>query len=123
MKTMVMGASPKPYRYSHRVTLMLQENGFEVIPMGIHQGTIGGLQIQDLNQRPLIQDLHTITMYLNETNQKPWYPYLLELSPKRVIFNPGSENYELFLKLEAAGIEFEESCTLVMLSTGNYRSW
>jgi predicted CoA-binding protein len=121
MKIMVMGASPKSYRYSHRVTLMLQENGFEVIPVGIHPGVIGNVPIIDLNNRPVYDDIHTITMYLNHVNQRHWYQYILDLEPKRVIFNPGSENQDLLELLETAGIEYEESCTLVMISTGSFQ--
>lgn len=120
MKTMVLGASPKPYRYSHRVTLMLQQNGFKVIPIGIHTGNIGGQPIIDLTEKPYFADLHTITVYLNSINQRSWWQYILELKPQRVIFNPGSENPELYKLLSTAGINNEEACTLVMLATGNF---
>ena len=67
---MVFGASPNAFRYSFSATLLLQEYGFEVIPMGIHLGQIGGQNILDLNQMPLLPDIDTITMYLNPFNQK-----------------------------------------------------
>ena len=120
MKTMVMGASPKPYRYSHRVTLLLQEQGYPVIPIGVSKGIIGNQEIVDLTTKPTFQELHTITMYLSKENQQLWVQYILELKPQRVIFNPGSENPELCQQLVQAGISCEESCTLVMLSIGNF---
>ena len=115
-----MGASPKPHRYSHRVTLLLQEQGYPVIPIGVRTGIIGNQQILDLSSKPSVQELHTITMYLSKENQQSWYQYILDLSPKRIIFNPGSENPELFQLLVDADIHCEESCTLVMLSIGNF---
>ncbi len=119
-KTMVIGASPKPDRYAHIVTLRLLAGGFEVVPVGIHPGKIGNLSIVDLNLRPEYSDIHTVTMYLNRINQRPWYEYLLELNPARVIFNPGSENFEFYQLLNQHGIEFLEACTLVMLANGSY---
>lgn len=120
MKTLVLGASPKPYRYSNKVVLVLQEAGFEVIPIGINPGNIGSQRIYDLYQKPLFSDIHTITIYLNKWNQEQWYSYLIDLMPSRVIFNPGSENPEFYRLLGSSGIEFEEACTLVMLNTGSY---
>ena len=121
MKTMVLGASPKPSRYSHRVTLLLQAQGYQVIPVGVRPGIIGHQQIVDLKSKPLFPELHTITLYLSKNNQQFWYQYILDLKPQRVIFNPGSENPELSQLLYQARIEWEESCTLVMLSVGNYQ--
>ena len=120
MKTMVMGASPKPHRISYRVTLILSEGGHEVVPIGINKGNIGSLEIKELESKPSIEDIHTISMYIGPANQRSWYQYILDLKPKRVIFNPGSENPEIYEKLTLAGIAFEESCTLVLLSTGSY---
>jgi len=117
---MVLGASPKSYRYSNKVVLVLQEAGFEVIPMGINPGNIGSQRIYDLYQKPPFSDIHTITIYLNKRNQEEWYDYIIDLMPGRVIFNPGSENPEFYRLLELSGIEFEEACTLVMLTTGSY---
>ena len=120
MKTMVFGASPRPQRFSHIATLRLIEAGVEVIPVGIHSGLIGSQPIVDLNEKPTYPDIHTITMYLNRINQRMWYSYILKLSPERMIFNPGSENPELYQILLENEIPYQESCTLVMLASGSY---
>jgi predicted CoA-binding protein len=65
-------------------------------------------------------ELDTVTLYLSPENQKPFYNYLLELKPKRIIFNPGTENEELQLLAQEAGINTLEACTLVLLRTGQY---
>lgn len=120
MKTMVMGASPRSSRFSHIVTLKLQEAGFEVIPIGINPGIIGGQPIENLYEQPAFRDVHTISMYLNRINQRFWYQYMMDLNPRRVVFNPGSENPEFSLLLKASGIDYEEACTLVMLAGNSY---
>jgi hypothetical protein len=96
------------------------EAGFDVVPVGIHSGLIGKKAIVDLNERPIYPGIHTITMYLNRINQRMWYRYILELGPERVIFNPGSENPELYTILFENEILYQESCTLVMLASGSY---
>lgn len=117
---MVVGASPNAYRYSYVATLRLQQEGIEVVPIGINPGTIGNQPIIDLNQKPKFTDIHTVTMYLNPGNQISWYQYIIALQPERVIFNPGSENPELYGLLEDAGIKYVQACTLVMLASSNY---
>ena len=119
---MVMGASPRPHRFSHIATLRLLEAGFEVVPIGIHSGVIGGQVIIDLKGQPAYADIHTVTMYLNRINQRSWYEYILKLRPERVIFNPGSENPELYRLLFENEVVYLEACTLVMLATGSYYS-
>lgn len=121
MKTMVIGASPNPNRFSHIVTLRLQENGIETIPVGIRSGRIGALPIANLKERPHYQGIHTLTMYLNQYNQRSWYEYMLKLQPQRVIFNPGSENPQFYQMLNNEGIIYQEACTLVMLASGIYK--
>lgn len=120
MKTVVIGASPNPGRVSNRVTLLLLQKGIEVVPLGIKNGTIGASSIVDLRSRPEIENVHTITMYLSAVNQAPWYHYILELDPERIIFNPGAENPELRELADKKGIYTEDACTLVMLSIDNY---
>ncbi len=117
-KTVVIGASPNPQRYSHNATLKLVAHGEEVFPVGIRAGKIGKLDI--LLDKPLVSDVETVTLYVGPAHQGAWTSYILELSPKRVIFNPGTHNPELIQHLEQAGIETEEACTLVMLATGTY---
>jgi predicted CoA-binding protein len=103
------------------VTLRLQQNGIETIPVGISSGRIGALPIGNLKERPHYQDIHTLTMYLNQYNQRSWYEYMLKLQPQRVIFNPGSENPEFYQMLNNEGIIYQEACTLVMLASGIYK--
>ncbi|MEL6988206.1 MAG: CoA-binding protein [Bacteroidota bacterium] len=117
-KTLVLGASTNPSRYSHIATLRLAKAGYEVIPLGRKEGRIGDIEIQT-EQAPF-EEVHTITMYLNPKNQKEMYTYILSLNPKRIIFNPGSENVELASMASEQGIEVLNACTLVLLSTGQY---
>ncbi len=117
-KTVVIGASPNPGRYAHLATLRLLHYGHEVWPLGIRKGKIGDLDI--IQDRPMIPDVDTITLYLGEERQGEWQDYILSLHPKRIIFNPGAENDELLSLARKQGIETVEGCTLVMLSIGNY---
>lgn len=119
-KTIVLGATPNPARYAYRAVQMLSQHHIDVIPVGIRQGESAGVPI--LNDRPLIKDVHTVTLYLNPTVQKDYYEYILALQPKRVIFNPGTENPEFYhiLQEQSPDTHIEVACTLVMLSLGNY---
>jgi hypothetical protein len=67
-----------------------------------------------------MRDIHTLTLYIGPQRQGPYYDTILGLSPKRVIFNPGTENPELYDLLKKEGIEVEVACTLVLLGTGQY---
>jgi len=117
-KTLVLGATPNPDRYAYLATVKLRSQGHEVVPVGIKKGMIGDLEI--VNGRPLPGDIDTVTLYLGPERQQEYYDYILSLKPKRIIFNPGTENDELAALAEANGIETVEACTLVMLSIGNY---
>lgn len=117
-KTVVLGASPNPSRYSHVATNRLKNHGHETIPVGIRKGEINGLEIQ-LGQ-PEIESVDTITLYMNPERQKPHYDYIFSLKPKRIIFNPGTENPELMQLAKEKGVETVIACTLVMLSIGDY---
>jgi len=119
-KTVVIGASPKLSRYSNLASRMLDSAGFEFVPLGIRKGDILGKPILDLREKPAIDNVHTVTLYLNPVNQKEWYNYILSLHPKRLIFNPGTENPELGELAEKQGIEVEYACNLVLLSTGQF---
>src|ERR1044072_2467671 len=90
MKTVVLGATPNPSRYAYMAVKSLQRHGFEVVPIGLKVGEVGGITIH--NDKPELEDVHTVTLYLNPTNQIEWYDYILSLKPKRIIFNPGTEN-------------------------------
>lgn len=117
-KTLVLGASTNPSRYSFLAINKLLANGHPVVGVGRDTGNVGGVEIT--KETPAMDDVDTVTLYLNPRNQEPYHDYILSLKPKRVIFNPGTENEELEEKLEANGIEPVIGCTLVLLSTGQY---
>jgi uncharacterized protein len=117
-KTVVLGATPDPSRYAYAAVMRLLSYGHEVVPVGQKKGEVGGLTIR--NDEPMIEDVDTVTLYVGTRNQPPLYDYILKLKPKRVIFNPGTENPELEELLEKNGIKSLEACTLVMLSVGRY---
>ncbi len=117
-KTMVLGASPNPSRTSFAAVERLVENGHEVIPIGIKPGQIKGVDI--VVGRPKLEAVDTITLYLRPPTQKEYYDYILEIRPKRLIFNPGTENHELMQLARAHDITVLTACTLVMLSIGSY---
>ena len=118
MKTVVLGASSNTSRTSYLATVRLRDNGIQTFPVGIKSGKIEELDI--LIDQPHIEDVHTITLYVGTARQAPLYDYIFSLDPKRIIFNPGTENYELKRLAEAKGIEAINACTLVMLSLDNY---
>lgn len=117
-KTIVLGASTNPSRYSYRAVERLNSKQHEVIPIGIKKGAIEGIDIQ--NGTPDIDEVDTISLYLNPSRQEQYYDYILGLNPKRVIFNPGTENPVLLNLLKANDIEAEIACTLVLLNIGAY---
>lgn len=117
-KTIVLGASTNPERYSYKAIAKLKENGFPVVPVGLKEGEVMGEKI--LTGMPQINDVHTVTLYVGEKNQKSYYQYILGLNPKRIIFNPGAENSEFSAMASAKGIEVMEACTLVLLSLNNF---
>jgi predicted CoA-binding protein len=118
--TLVVGATDNPERYPYRVAELLQAKGVPFVPIGIKKGMVFGEEILDLRQMPALEGIHTITLYLGPQNQTEWIDYLIGLGPKRVIFNPGTENPVFFSKAKAAGIDALEACTLVMLTTGQF---
>jgi predicted CoA-binding protein len=116
--TVVIGASPNTDRYSYKATISLQSHKHTVYPIGIKKGIINGLTI--INDKPLIENIDTVTLYIGPDNQPEWYDYILSLKPKRIIFNPGTENSELIKLANDNGIETEIACTLVLLSINEY---
>jgi len=92
----------------------------EIIPLGVKKGEVFGKKILDIKEKPYLQDIDTITLYIGPTHQPPYYDYLLSLKPNRIIFNPGTENKELVELAAQNNIETVYGCTLVMLSIGNY---
>jgi len=119
-KTVVIGATTNPARYAFVAAELLKESGHDMVPIGIKKGSVAGEEILDIREKPAVDDIHTITLYLGPQNQPEWYDYLLSLKPKRIIFNPGTENQELAEKAANQGIETIEACTLVMLRVGTY---
>lgn len=117
-KTLVLGASENPSRYSYLAINKLLSHKHEIVAIGKRTGNVAGVAIG--TEAPAMDDIDTITLYLNPGNQKEYYDYILSLNPKRVIFNPGTENDELEDMLREKGIEAKEACTLVMLGTGQY---
>lgn len=117
-KTVVLGATPNPTRYAYAAVLRLQREGIEAVPVGIRKGEIDGTTI--LRDQPDIEDVDTVTLYLNPQRQQAYYDYILSLQPKRIIYNPGTENPELMKLAQEHGIENEVACTLVMLASGSY---
>lgn len=117
-KTLILGASDNPTRYSYLVANKLVRKGYPIINIGRRDGKAAGVQIEELGD--VYDDIDTITLYVGTKNQEPYYDYILKTKPNRVIFNPGTENEELKLKLEQAGIESVEACTLVLLNTEQY---
>ncbi|MFN3139049.1 MAG: CoA-binding protein [Allomuricauda sp.] len=117
-KTLVVGASTNPGRYSNIAIRRLVEHNIETTAFGIRGGTVSEVQIKhNLDE---FQNIDTVTLYLNPKNQEPYYQQILDLKPLRVIFNPGTENPEFYKLLEAEGVEVEVACTLVLLATGQY---
>ena len=116
--TLVLGASEKAERYSNKAIQMLREHGYPVAAIGLREGQVLDVPILKVPQKDLNVD--TVTLYLNPQNQLPHYQYLLSLHPRRIIFNPGTENPELMELARQQGIETLEACTLVLLSTDQY---
>jgi predicted CoA-binding protein len=117
-KTLILGASTNPSRYSNLAAHRLVEHGHPIVNVGLKPGELAGVPIE--LPEIIHQDLDTITLYLGPDNQIPYYDYILKSKPKRIIFNPGTENPELESMAENIGIETTEACTLVLLSTGQY---
>jgi predicted CoA-binding protein len=117
-RTLVFGASLKPNRYSYYAIERLVAQGVETHAFGIREGKVSGVPVRHSLEG--LEDIHTVTLYLRPATQQQYYEDILELKPERVIFNPGTENDEFARLLEANGIVAENSCTLVLLSTGQF---
>lgn len=117
-KTMIIGASNNPSRYSYLVAHKLVRKGYEIINIGIKKGEVAGVSIETIGYG--CSDVDTITLYVSPKNQEYYYDYILQVNPKRLIFNPGTENPILKEKAEERGIYTLDACTLVMINTGQY---
>lgn len=116
--TLVFGASLKPSRYSNLAINRLVSKGVPTQAFGLIQGEVAGVSIK--TDPTDFKDIHTLTLYIGAENQPQYYDSIMALQPKRVIFNPGTENPEFYTLLKTAGIAVEEACTLVLLATGQY---
>ena len=117
-KTLVIGASENPARYSNLAVRSLNAHEQPVVAIGLRKGKIGPTEIE--TEKKAFEDVDTVTLYLNPLRQKEYYDYILSLHPKRIIFNPGTENDELAGMAAKKNIQSMEACTLVLLSTGQY---
>ncbi|WP_300977692.1 CoA-binding protein [Flavobacterium sp.] len=117
-KTVVLGATSKPEKYAFKAISLLVEKGHAVIAIGQNAGEVAGVKIK--TKAIPLKNIDTITLYLNPSRQRDYYNYIVEAKPKRVIFNPGTENPELYQLLALNGIQKEVACTLVLLTTNQY---
>ncbi|WP_116124779.1 CoA-binding protein [Lewinella sp. IMCC34183] len=116
--TLILGATPNPTRYAYLAAERLTARGHPIVPVGIKTGKVFGQEI--LNGKPDVPAIDTVTLYLSARHQPEYYDWLLRVAPRRIIFNPGTENPELSRLAREAGIEAVAGCTLVMLAGGNY---
>ncbi len=117
-KTVILGASPNPVRFSHKAVKSLLRHDQEVVAVGFREGLIGEEEIQV--GMPPIEEVDTVSIYIGSSRQSDYYDYILSLKPKRVIFNPGTVNPEFMARLKREGIEPVAECMLVLLSEGEY---
>ena len=117
-KTLILGASPNPVRFSHKAVKSLLRHEQEVVAVGFKEGLIVDEEIQV--GMPHIEDVHTVSIYIGSSRQADYYDYIISLKPKRVIFNPGTVNPEFMGRLKQAGIEALAECMLVLLNEEDY---
>jgi predicted CoA-binding protein len=117
-KTLILGASENPERYANIAAHKLTAYHHPIVNIGIKKGIVANEPI--LTDKPVFKDIDTITLYVGAKNQPEWYDYILQTKPKRIIFNPGTENPELQTLAQKNGIETVDACTLVLLSIGEY---
>ena len=117
-KTLVLGASENPSRYSFLAVNKLTNYQHPVVAIGKRPGKVGDVTIE--TEKKAFENVDTVTLYLNPQHQQGYYDYILSLNPKRIIFNPGTENDELYELAQQKGIQVQEACTLVLLGTGQY---
>ncbi|MES3019343.1 MAG: CoA-binding protein [Bacteroidota bacterium] len=117
-KTLILGATDNPSRYANLAANRLVAHGHPIVNVGIKTGKAAGVEIERAGD--VYEDIDTVTLYVGPQNQPEYYDYIIDSKPKRIIFNPGTENQELEELAEENGIEVLHACTLVMLSTGQY---
>jgi len=117
-KTMIIGATPNPSRYAHKAATRLVYTGHKIVNIGVKKGSAADKPIEKADK--IYDDIHTITLYIGASKQKEYYDDILKTKPKRLIFNPGAENPELYKLAEENGIEVTNACTLVLLASSQY---
>ena len=117
-KTLIIGATTNTSRYAHAAAYRLTQRGHKIVQIGLREGEVAGVPIS--TQKENYTDIDTVTLYVGPRHQPEYYDYVVSLRPRRVIFNPGTENREFENRLAMEGIEPLEACTLVMLATGQY---
>ena len=118
MKTLVLGASLNPSRYSNKAVRLLRAHQHEVVAVGRDEGNLDDVKM--VHDFSVADKIDTVTMYLSPAHQKLYYAKIIEAKPRRIIFNPGAENDELATLAKQNGIQTEEACTLVLLNTNQY---
>lgn len=118
---LVIGASTHPERYAHKAIHLLLDEGHRVYAIGGRSGTIRGVTIH--TAAVPLEHIDTVTLYLNPSRQQLYFAYIVQLKPKRVIFNPGAENEAFAKQLSAHGIKSETACTLVLLKTKQFDAY
>lgn len=116
--TLVIGASEHPHRYSNKAIRALLQKQHQVMALGKQKGEVNGVEI--VTELPTDIKIDTVTLYINPSVQKVYETFLIDLNPRRVIFNPGTENHTLQKQLEKSGIQTLNACTLVLLATNQY---
>ena len=123
MRVALIGATTNTTRYAYFAAELFNQYGVDFVPLGIKSGDVFGNEILNIRSFPEIGDVDTITLYLGPKNQPEYYDYMLSLNPKRIVFNPGTENMELVNLAEKYRIVTQEACTLVMLRLGNFEQY
>lgn len=118
MKTLVIGASTNPERYAYQAIERLKAKDHPVIALGIKAGEVHGETIH--TEKENWSAIDTVTLYVGPARQEHYIDYVCGLKPRRVLFNPGTENPVFEKRLAAEGILVERACTLVLLSTNQY---
>jgi len=118
LTTLVIGASENPERYAFKACKKLQEHGFKILAFGLKPGFIGNVPIQTTFPKEI--EIDTVTLYVGPERQTALIPEIIALKPRRIIFNPGTENPDFIKLAQDAGIETEIACTLVLLATESY---
>ena len=117
-KTLVIGASEKPERYSNKAIKALRRHGHPVVAIAPRAGQVDDVAFD--TEKKNYSGIDTVSLYVGPQNQADFYDYVERIRPRRVIFNPGTENKVFADRLKASGVEAEEACTLVLLSIGAY---